>query len=53
VQVQFVTCDRNSFLVDETQPSINKPKHPKKTINKKEQNGRTNIEEDKKNNLRR
>jgi len=46
VQVQFVTCDRNGFLVDETQPIINKPKHPKKG-KQKEQNGRTNIKEDK------
>jgi len=35
VQVQLVTCDRNSFLVDETLPITNKPKHLKKGGNKR------------------
>jgi hypothetical protein len=32
---------------DETLPIINKPKHQKKGENKKKQNGRTSVQEDK------
>jgi hypothetical protein len=37
---------------DETLPIINKPKHPKKKVEYKEQNGRTHVLEDNKNHLR-
>jgi len=41
------TAPLTQTLNDETLPIINKPKHPKKKGENKEQNGRTQLQEDK------